>query len=131
MNLLKEARHLKDLERLRGGMMADEKRLTTDDRVPPEVKGLIQRRLDEHFGPDGGSSIEVFVSRRDNPDEIYEVRVRTPEMEASHDFQQGDIEEGRFDLWLEQQGEHLPHACWCGHEPAGHDLPRCGPCENL
>jgi hypothetical protein len=111
--------------------MADEKRLTTDDRVPAEVRELIQRRLDDHIGAPTGSSIEVFVSRRDNPDEIYKVRVRTPEMEASHDFQPGDIEAGRFDLWLEQQGEHLPHHCWCGHEPHEHDLPRCSPCENL
>lgn len=106
--------------------------LTAGDDVPLEVCRTVSQKVETLVRrADPGKDAEVTVSRRDNPDEIYDVGVSVHGKEFRQDFQPGDLDSERFDIWLAQGGKHLAEPCWCGHSSTDHALPECTRCEEV
>ncbi len=105
-------------------------KVTADDDVPAEVRRAVVSRVESLIrGAAADDFIQVTIARRKNPNEIYDVRVGRHGREYQHDFERGDLESERFDIWLREKGEHLSETCWCGHPAEDHSIPQCASCE--
>lgn len=105
-------------------------RVIADDAVPAEIRGIVASKIEKAIRPTAaGDFVQVTIGKRRNPDEIYDVRLAISGHEIQHDFQRGDLESERFEMWLHQEGGHLETNCWCGHRAEEHSLPQCTTCE--
>lgn len=105
-------------------------KVTADDDVPSDIRRIVAERVQKTIrGASDGDFVQVTIAKRKNPNEIYDVRVGGPGSEFQHDFERGDLDSERFDIWLHQTGKHLNENCWCGHAPSDHALPQCTTCE--
>lgn len=105
-------------------------KITAADDVPADVRRVVASRIERALQQGGSNEfVHVTIAKRKNPNEIYDVRIMLGGEEFQHDFERGDLDSERFDIWLGEQGKHLEEGCWCRHSAEEHTLPQCTGCE--
>ena len=105
-------------------------KITAADDVPADVRRDVSSRIERALQEVGSDEfVHATIGKRKNPNEIYDVRIGIGGEEFQRDFERGDLDSERFDLWLGERGKHLEQNCWCRHPAGEHTLPRCTGCE--